>query len=67
MSCPYFEEGYIGTCGASESRYVPSIERMEIHCFKQTYLFPLILLTIVSFSKGVMFRKNSRLASVLQI
>jgi len=37
MSCPYFEEGYIGTCGASESRYVPNIEKMETYCFKQTY------------------------------
>jgi hypothetical protein len=37
MSCPYFEEGYVGTCGASPSRYVPSIERMETYCFKQTY------------------------------
>ncbi len=37
MSCPYFEEGYIGTCGASETRYVPRIERMEQYCFKETY------------------------------
>jgi len=38
MSCPYFKEGYIGTCGASASRYVPKIERMETYCFKQTYM-----------------------------
>jgi hypothetical protein len=37
MSCPYFEEGYIGTCGASVARYVPRIERMEQYCFKQIY------------------------------
>ncbi len=37
MSCPYFDEGYIGTCSASESRYVPSIERMETYCFKKTF------------------------------
>jgi hypothetical protein len=37
MSCPYYEVGYIGTCGASESRYVPTIERMETYCFKQNY------------------------------
>ena len=37
MSCPYFEEEYIGTCGASESRYAPSIDKMETYCFKQTY------------------------------
>ncbi len=37
MSCPYFKEGYFGTCGASESRYFPNIERMETYCFKQTY------------------------------
>ena len=35
MSCPYFKEGYIGTCGASVSRYIPRIERMETYCFKQ--------------------------------
>lgn len=37
MSCPYFEEGYVGTCGASETTYVPSIERMENFCFKAAY------------------------------
>ncbi len=37
MSCPYFEVGYIGTCGASESNYVPSIARMETYCFQQAY------------------------------
>lgn len=37
MSCPYFDEGYIGTCGVVASRYVPSIEKMETYCFKQTY------------------------------
>ena len=37
MNCPYFDEGYFGTCGASESRYVPSIERMETYCFKKAY------------------------------
>jgi len=44
MSCPYFEEGYICTCRASASRYVPRIERMEQYCFKQTYrLCPTLL------------------------
>lgn len=37
MSCPYFEEGYFGTCCASESKYVPSIKIMERYCFKNTY------------------------------
>ena len=37
MSCPYFEEGDIGTCGASLIRYVPSIEKMETYCFKRIY------------------------------
>jgi len=37
MCCPYFDERYIGTCGASASRYVPSIERLETYCFKHTY------------------------------
>jgi len=37
MSCPYFYEGYFATCGAAESRYVPSIERMETYCFKKAY------------------------------
>ena len=37
MSCPYFEEGYIGSCSASESRYVPSIEVMETYCFKKIH------------------------------
>lgn len=39
MSCPYFDGRYIGICGASASRYVPSIERMETYCFKQGYRF----------------------------
>jgi len=39
MSCPYFDEGNFSTCSASESRYVPSIERMETYCFKKTYRF----------------------------
>ena len=37
MSCPYLKEGYIETCGASVSKYVPSIEMIETHCFKQIY------------------------------
>ena len=37
MSCPYFEEGYIGTCGASDSRYVPTIAIMEQYCFQKAY------------------------------
>ncbi len=37
MNCPYFDEGYFGTCGASQSRYVPTIERMETYCFKKAY------------------------------
>ena len=39
MSCPYFKEGYIGVCIASELRYVPSIVRMEQYCFKEHYRF----------------------------
>ena len=37
MSCPYFKEGYVGVCIASESMYIPSIVRMETHCFKEHY------------------------------
>jgi hypothetical protein len=37
MSCPYFEEGYIGSCRASETTYIPSIDRMETFCFKPVY------------------------------
>jgi len=37
MSCPYFEEGYVGSCDASETKYIPSIERMETFCFKPVY------------------------------
>jgi len=37
MSCPYLDGRYIGACGASVSKYVPSIERMETYCFQQTY------------------------------
>jgi hypothetical protein len=37
MSCPYFEEGYFGTCCASSSRYVPTIEMMERYCFRKIY------------------------------
>jgi hypothetical protein len=37
MSCPYFDEGYFGTCAASETRYVPSIKQMETYCFQQNY------------------------------
>ncbi len=37
MNCPYFDEGYFGTCGAAGQRYVPSIERMETYCFRKTY------------------------------
>jgi hypothetical protein len=54
MSCPYFEEGYIGTCGASASRYVPSIERMETYCFKQTYgLCPILSEYIYEYDTAV--------------
>jgi hypothetical protein len=44
MSCPYFDEGYFGTCGASELRYFPSMDEREQYCFKQTYgLCPTLL------------------------
>ncbi len=39
MSCPYFKEGYVGACTASESIYIPSIARMELYCFKEGYRF----------------------------
>jgi hypothetical protein len=59
MSCPYFEEGYIGTCSASESRYVPRIERMETYCFKKTYrLCP----TLTKF----LYENNSHMANCPQ-
>jgi len=37
MSCPYFDDGYFGTCSASVLRYIPSIDKMETYCFKRTY------------------------------
>ena len=37
MRCPYFDEGYIGTCSVSVSKHVPSIDTMETYCFKQTF------------------------------
>jgi hypothetical protein len=37
MSCPYFKEGYVGLCVASESKYVPSINKMETYCFSEDY------------------------------
>lgn len=37
MGCPYFEEGSFGTCGVSETRYVPSIAIMEKYCFAKSY------------------------------
>jgi hypothetical protein len=37
MSCPYFREGYFGECASSTSMYVPSIDKMERHCFSDDY------------------------------
>ena len=37
MSCPYFKEGYVGVCAASESMYVPSINKLETCCFREGY------------------------------
>jgi hypothetical protein len=37
MSCPYFKEGYVGVCVASESMYVPSINKLETNCFSEEY------------------------------
>lgn len=31
--CPYFKNGYFGSCTASSSNYVPSIAEMERYCF----------------------------------
>ncbi len=39
MSCPYFKEGYVGACTASEPVHTPSIARMEIYCFSDGYRF----------------------------
>jgi hypothetical protein len=35
MSCPFFKEGYVGICTASESVYTPSIARIETWCFNR--------------------------------
>lgn len=37
MSCPYYKVGYIGVCAASETLYVPGIDRMETYCFSDCY------------------------------
>ena len=37
MSCPFFKEGYVGVCIASETLYTPSIARMETYCFEEDY------------------------------
>jgi hypothetical protein len=34
MACPFFREDYFGFCGAVKRLYVPSISKMEQHCFK---------------------------------
>lgn len=34
MSCQYFNEDFVGFCGATEFSYVPSINEMEQLCFK---------------------------------
>jgi hypothetical protein len=37
MSCPFFKEGYVGICAASESTYIPSIARIETWCFNRDH------------------------------
>lgn len=37
MSCPFFKEGYIGYCSASNFPYVPSIFELEQNCFKESF------------------------------
>jgi hypothetical protein len=37
MSCPYFDEVFIGTCAVATSQYAPSIDKMETYCVKQAY------------------------------
>ncbi len=37
MTCPYFEDAYVGVCNASHFTYVPSISEMERYCFKENY------------------------------
>ncbi len=39
MSCPYFEDAYVGVCNASDFPYVPSIAEMEQYCFKENHWF----------------------------
>lgn len=34
MACPYFKEEYVGFCTAMRTPCVPSIAKMEQHCFK---------------------------------
>ena len=37
MTCPYFEDAYVGVCNASDFTYVPTINEMEHYCFKEHY------------------------------
>ncbi len=34
--CPYFKNGYFGTCTASASNHIPTIAEMEDHCFGES-------------------------------
>ncbi len=37
MSCPYFNEMYVGVCEALEEPYVPTIGELEQFCFREHY------------------------------
>ncbi len=34
--CPYFKNGYFGSCTASASNHIPTIAEMEAYCFGQS-------------------------------
>jgi len=39
--CPFFKNGYFGTCAASGSSHVPSIAEMEEYCFREHSVCPI--------------------------
>ena len=34
--CPYFKNGYFGSCTASVSNHIPTIAEMEDYCFGES-------------------------------
>ncbi len=38
--CPYFKNGYFGSCTASASNHIPTIAEMEDYCFGESERCP---------------------------